>query len=95
MGLPSDHRAVAQAVQDACYLVTVPHIAADVPVLPRDPVVAYMVDTFTRPQRFLPHVLLNVDAETGHRCTHGRLPSVTSFQWLPHHDGLLDTVPDE
>ncbi len=47
-----DHRAVAQAVQDACYLVTVPHIAADVPALRRDPVVAFMIDTFTRHQRF-------------------------------------------
>ncbi len=90
-----DHRAVAQAVQDACYLVTVPHIAADVPVLPRDPVVAYMVDTFTRPQRFLPHVLLNVDDEldTFVRMTACHQSQV--FQWLPYHDGLLESVPDE
>ncbi len=95
MGLPSDHRAVAQAVQDACYLVTVPHIAADVPVLPRDPVVAYMVDTFTRPQRFLPHVLLNVDAELDTVVRMAACHQSQVFQWLPHHDGLLDTVPDE
>ncbi len=90
-----DHRAVAQAVQDACYLVTVPHIAADAPVLQRDPVVAYMVDTFTRPQRFMPHVILNVDAEldTFVRMTACHQSQV--FQWLPYHDGLLETVPDE
>ena len=37
-----DHRAVAQLVQDASYMVTVPPIVPDTPILPRDPVVAYM-----------------------------------------------------
>lgn len=90
-----DHRAVAQAVQDACYLVTVPHIAADVPVLPRDPVVAYMVDLFTRPQRFLPHVLLNVDEELDTFVRMAACHQSQVFEWLPHHDGLLESVPDE
>ena len=44
-----DHRAVGQAVQDASYLVTVPRIAPEAPALRRDPVVASMVDLFTRP----------------------------------------------
>jgi len=44
-----DHRAVAQAVQDASYMVRVPKVVADVPSLGRDPIVASMNDRFTRP----------------------------------------------
>lgn len=90
-----DHRAVAQAVQDACYLVTVPHIAADVPALRRDPVVASMVDLFHRPQRFQPHVLVDVTAELDTIVRMLACHASQVFQWLPYHDGLLDTLPDE
>ncbi len=44
-----DHRAVGQVVQDASYMVTVPHVCPEVPALRRDPVVAYVSDVFTRP----------------------------------------------
>ncbi|MCC6511640.1 MAG: PIG-L family deacetylase [Pirellulaceae bacterium] len=89
-----DHRAVAQAVQDACYLVTVPHIAADVPVLPRDPVVASMVDLFTRPQRFEPHVLLDISHELDTLVRMAACHASQVFQWLPYHDDLLESLPD-
>ena len=90
-----DHRAVAQAVQDACYLVTVPHIAADVPALRRDPVVAAMVDLFTRPQAFEPHVIVDATAELDTIVRMIACHASQVFQWLPYHDGLLDTLPDE
>lgn len=83
-----DHRAVGLAVQDACYLVTVPHICPDQPALRRDPVVAFMADPFTRPNKLRADVLLEISHE---------FPSVVQmlachrsqvFQWLPYHDGL-------
>lgn len=89
-----DHRAVAQAVQDACYLVTVPHIAADVPALDRDPVVAFMVDLFTRPQRLEPHALLDVTGEIDAVVRMLACHASQVFQWLPYHDGILSTLPD-
>lgn len=89
-----DHRAVAQAVQDASYLVTVPHIAADVPALRRDPVVAYMVDLFQRPQRFQPHVLLDTSRSIDRVVSMLACHASQVFQWLPYHDGLLDSLPD-
>jgi LmbE family N-acetylglucosaminyl deacetylase len=89
-----DHRGVAQAVQDACYLVTVPHIAADVPALRVDPVVAYMVDLFQRPQPFEPHVFVDVTAELDTIVRMLACHASQVFQWLPYHDGLLDTLPD-
>ena len=47
-----DHRAVGQAIQDASYMVMVPKIAPGYEVPKREPVVAYMVDMFTRPVSF-------------------------------------------
>lgn len=90
-----DHRAVAQAVQDACYLVTVPHIASDVPALRRDPVVAAMVDLFKRPQPLEPHVILDVTEQLDTIVRMLTCHASQFFQWLPYHDGLLDEVPDE
>jgi LmbE family N-acetylglucosaminyl deacetylase len=54
-----DHRALGQAVQDACYLVTVPRILPDTPALSKDPVVASMVDLFQRPVPFCPDFVLD------------------------------------
>jgi LmbE family N-acetylglucosaminyl deacetylase len=88
-----DHRAVSLAVQDACYLVTVPHVCPDQPALRRDPTVAFMADLFTRPNKLRADVLLDVSAE---------FPSVVQmlachrsqfFQWLPYHDDLQ--VPNQ
>src|SRR5574340_1504974 len=55
-----DHRAVGQLVQDASYLVTVPHVVPEAPALRKDPVVAYMADLFTRPCALAPDVVLDV-----------------------------------
>jgi LmbE family N-acetylglucosaminyl deacetylase len=54
-----DHRAVGQAVQDASYMVMVPKIAPGYPVPNREPVVAYMVDMFTRPVAFRADLVLD------------------------------------
>ena len=40
----ADHRAVGQLVQDASYLLTVPHECPDVPAMRQMPVIMYNVD---------------------------------------------------
>jgi LmbE family N-acetylglucosaminyl deacetylase len=88
-----DHRAVGQAVQDACYMVTVPKIVPEVPALRRDPVVAHMPDLFTRPAPLRPDVIVDIT---------GILPTVIAmlachasqfFDWLPYNLGIADSVP--
>src|SRR4051794_1288108 len=49
-----DHRYVAQLVQDAAYMVTVPAVCASSPHLDRNPVILYFSDTFKRPYPFQP-----------------------------------------
>lgn len=90
-----DHRAVGTAVQDASYLVTVPHICPDVPALRSDPVVAYMCDLFTRPAPLQPDVILDVTDEFNLSVQMAACHESQFFQWLPWHDGVLNQVPDE
>ncbi len=88
-----DHRAVGMAVQDASYMVTVPHVCPDVPALRRDPVVACMGDLFTRPVPLRPDVILDVRAELDVAVQMAACHESQFFQWLPYHDGILDSVP--
>ncbi|WP_269540126.1 PIG-L deacetylase family protein [Cerasicoccus fimbriatus] len=89
-----DHRAVALAVQDAAYLVTVPAVLPEVPHLRRDPVIAFMADRFTRPAPFRADVV--IDAESA-------LPTITDmvaqhesqvFEWLVYNH-QFDPPPSE
>ncbi len=89
-----DHRAVGQAVQDACYMVTVPLVVPDAPYLDRDPVVAYMCDLFTRPVPLRPDVVRDVtDVVDGIvqllACHESQV-----FEFLPHNQGLESPPAD-
>ena len=48
----ADHRAAGQLVQDAAYLVMVPHCCPDTPSPPQNPVFACCYDEFTDPRPF-------------------------------------------
>ena len=88
-----DHRAVAQAVQDASYMVTVPPVVPGVPALRRDPVVAYMIDLFTRPCPLRPDLLLDVTSEIDRVVAMLACHRSQVFEWLPYHAGVLDQLP--
>lgn len=90
-----DHRAVGQSVQDASYLVTVPHIVADVSRLEHDPVVAYMPDLFTRPAPLALDIVLEISDEfpTALRMLAAHRSQV--FEWLPFHDQCAADVPED
>ncbi|MGE5193377.1 MAG: PIG-L deacetylase family protein [Deltaproteobacteria bacterium] len=88
-----DHRAVGQAVQDASYLVTVPPICPDVPILRRDPVVGYLPDLFTRPAPLHADVVIDVSSrmETIVRMLAAHRSQF--FEWLPYNERRLEEVP--
>ncbi|NQT11460.1 MAG: PIG-L family deacetylase [Planctomycetes bacterium] len=90
-----DHRAVGQLVQDATYLVTVPNVLGDTPALGRDPVVAYMVDLFTRPCPMVADVLLDVTDQVDTIVAMLACQRSQVFEWLPHAEGILDQVPQD
>lgn len=88
-----DHRAVGQAVQDASYMVTVPKVVPDVPALPRDPVVGYLPDMFTRPAPLRADVVVDVGAEFDTIVAMLACHASQFFDWLPFNLRIADQVP--
>lgn len=88
-----DHRAVGQAVQDASFLVRVPHVVPEVPALDRDPVVAYMADMFTKPTPMEPHIVLDIGNRLDTIIKMLAQHASQVFEWLPYLEGKLDDVP--
>ena len=88
-----DHRAVGQCVQDASYLVKVPLIVPDVPALRKDPVVAYMPDLFTKPQRMQPEMILNVAEQIDMIVSMLACHASQVFEWLAYEQGILEALP--
>ncbi len=56
-----DHRNVGVLVQDAAYMVTVPHFCPDIPYLEKNPIFYYYEDRFQKPNRFTPDVVVDID----------------------------------
>ncbi len=56
-----DHRNVGILVQDAAYMVTVPHFCPDTPYLKNNPVFLYYEDRFTKPTRFSADIIVAID----------------------------------
>ncbi len=88
-----DHRAAAQVVQDAAYMVTVPNVVPFVPHLASNPVFAYVADGFTRPCPFRADVAVDVTpvADLKVQALHCHASQV--YEWLPYNGGRLDEVP--
>ena len=57
-----DHRYTGVLVQDAAYMVTVPHFCPDVPHLTKNPAFFYYPDRFQKPNPFQPDVIVSVDS---------------------------------
>lgn len=57
----ADHRATAQLVQDASFLLTVPAICANAPYMKHMPVVLYWHDAFQKPYPIKPDVVVPID----------------------------------
>jgi LmbE family N-acetylglucosaminyl deacetylase len=55
-----DHRYTAVLVQDAAYMVTVPHFCPDVPALKKNPYFFYSPDRFKKPNPFKPDVVIDI-----------------------------------
>jgi LmbE family N-acetylglucosaminyl deacetylase len=90
-----DHRAVGQVVQDASYMVLVPKVLPEVAPPTVEPVVAYMVDLFSRPCPFRPDAILDVSFELDTILNMMECHASQFYEWLPWIDRVLDTVPSQ
>jgi LmbE family N-acetylglucosaminyl deacetylase len=88
-----DHRAAGQVVQDASYMVTVPLVVPDVPILRKDPVVACLPDLFTRPCPLRPDVVLDLEPHLESIVRMLACHCSQVFEFLPYNEGIDDQVP--
>lgn len=79
----ADHRAVGLLVQDASYMLTVPHECPDVPAMRRMPVIMYYEDRFTNPP-FCPDILIGVDDVIDIKLQIAHLNVSQVYEWLPY-----------
>jgi LmbE family N-acetylglucosaminyl deacetylase len=89
-----DHRFAGLLVQDASYLLTVPAICPDLPHLPACPVILYFSDAFTKPSRFEPHVVVDIEPEFDRLVAMLHCHQSQFYEWLPYNAGYLDQVPE-
>ena len=88
----ADHRASGQLVQDASYILTVPHTCPDVPAMRYMPVIVYNEDTFKYPPFEPDFVVENTKEEVEGKLDIADLNVSQVYEWLPYTYG--QTVPE-
>jgi LmbE family N-acetylglucosaminyl deacetylase len=88
-----DHRYTGVLVQDAAYMVVVPHLLPDTPALRRNPVFLYFEDNFQRPNPFRPDIAVALDSVIDKKIDALDAHVSQFYEWLPWVDGKLDDVP--
>ena len=87
----ADHRASGQLVQDASYMLIVPHECPDVPAMREMPVIMYYEDGFKNPN-FRCDVVIDTDSEIDIKMQIADLNVSQVYEWLPYTHG--ETVPE-
>lgn len=86
-----DHRATAQLVQDASYLLTVPNECPDVPAMRFMPVIMCNEDEFTNPV-IRPDIVVDIDNEIDIKFEIANINVSQVYEWLPYTYG--EEVPE-
>lgn len=89
----ADHRSASTIVQDAAYLVIVPHTVPNVPALKKNPVFLYCEDTFKKPLPFSPDIVVDISDVLEKKFYAMSAHKSQFFDWLPWTKGELDQVP--
>jgi LmbE family N-acetylglucosaminyl deacetylase len=88
-----DHRYTGVLVQDAAYMVVVPHLVPEVPALRKNPIFLYYQDRFQRPNAFRPDVAVSIDDVFDAKINAMDAHISQYYEWLPWVDGRLEEVP--
>lgn len=90
----ADHRDVALLVQDASYLLIVPHFCPEVKALKKVPLIMYFYDKFTNPP-FEPDVVIPTDDVVDIKYQMYNCYVSQVYEWLPWSNGLEHLVPKD
>lgn len=88
----ADHRNASLLVQDASYLLVVPHFCPEVPAMKETPVILYFYDHFKTPP-FDADVVVAIDDVIEEKFKMLACHESQVFEWLPYTKGTLDQVP--
>lgn len=88
----ADHRAAGQLVQDASYLLTVPHECPEVPAMRYMPVILHNEDRFKHPE-FCGDIVIDMDSEIDTKLKIADLNVSQVYEWLPYTEG--QDVPED
>jgi N-acetylglucosamine malate deacetylase 1 len=90
-----DHRYTGVLVQDSCYMVMVPNVVPNAPVPPREPVVLFMSDRFTKPYELQPDLVFDLDGVIEKKLDAIASHNCQMTEWMPWVRGDLDQVPSD
>ncbi len=88
----ADHRASGQLVQDASYILTVPHTCPDVPAMLKMPTIVYYEDSFKNPE-FQASFVIAIDEYMDGKLHIASLNESQVYEWLPYNKG--EEVPTD
>ncbi len=88
-----DHRYAGLLLQDASFMVTVPHFCPETPALRRNPIFLNMMDRFTRPAPVRADLPVDADAAMDRKWALLDAMESQFYEWLPWLDGCPDAVP--
>ena len=89
----ADHRIVGQLVQDASYMLLVPHECPDVEAMKSMPFIFCNEDSFKNPP-FSADVVIDMDDEIDTKLKIADTNKSQVYEWLPYTFGTIDTVPE-
>lgn len=90
----ADHRNTSLLVQDASYLLIVPHFCPETPAMKKTPVIMYFYDHFTKPP-FKADVIVDIDDVIEDKFKIMDFHESQMYEWLPYTKGTLDAVPKD
>lgn len=90
-----DHRYTSQLVQDSSYLVMIPNVCPDTPVMKVQPIICYMSDSFKRPYPFSPDIAVGIDDVIEQKLEMVSCHKSQYFDFLPYLDHLQNLIPTD
>lgn len=88
-----DHRYTGTLVLDAAFMVTVPKILPDTPILEKNPLFLYMYDRFESPDSFKADIVIDIDDAIEKKMDMLHQHKSQFYEWLPFNRLILDQVP--
>jgi LmbE family N-acetylglucosaminyl deacetylase len=88
-----DHRYTGVLVLDAAYMVTVPAVLPEVPIVEKNPLFLWVSDRFVHPEPFEADVCVDIDDAIEKKMDMYHQHKSQMYEWLPYNRGALSEVP--